>query len=214
MFNYEFEYLCLDMDDTLVRTRNYIEYNALFDTTNRPWILKELGFTSPQEFFLYLQSLDSTIKAPKQIADYIYNTVVSKNIFMLEALPTRLFNSLFMIPNEQLKHLKIVICTHRGFTEKGLEYTKKWLTKWNTNKINIADIHCIKSKEVPNKIEFLRDLYGPRNFRLIDDNPLYIEDNVAPNKEPEILLYNEHNKFKGYDNQSKLGYRNGIYLIK
>lgn len=61
------------------------------------------------------------------------------------------------------------ICTHRGYHDKGERYTRKSLSKH----LSLFDhIHCLSSREYPDKIAYLNEKYGEGTWILVDDNPV------------------------------------------
>lgn len=61
------------------------------------------------------------------------------------------------------------ICTHRGYHEKGERNTRKVLAPH----LSMFDhIHCLDSREHPDKIAFLDEKYGKGTYILVDDNPI------------------------------------------
>ncbi|EBY9527650.1 hypothetical protein D5P86_01545 [Salmonella enterica subsp. enterica serovar Infantis] len=61
------------------------------------------------------------------------------------------------------------VCTHRGYHDKGERYTRKALSKH----LSLFDhIHCLSSREYPDKIAYLNEKYGEGTWILVDDNPV------------------------------------------
>lgn len=87
--------------------------------------------------------------------------------FMLEANMRDYFiQTVAMLVREGFS---VGICTHRGYHAKGERYTRKALAKH----LSLFDhIHCLDSREHPNKIDYLNSVYGEGTWILVDDNPV------------------------------------------
>lgn len=87
--------------------------------------------------------------------------------FMLEANMRDYFiQTVAMLVREGFS---VGICTHRGYHAKGERYTRKALAKH----LSLFDhIHCLDSREHPNKIDYLNAVYGEGTWILVDDNPV------------------------------------------
>lgn len=82
------------------------------------------------------------------------------------------------------------ICTHRGYNEKGYDYTEQSL---RSHKIRhfFTDLHVINPLRVPDKVAYLNQTIG--EYRLLDDRPKYGAENSLPDN---VILFtqkwNEH----------------------
>lgn len=86
------------------------------------------------------------------------------------------------------------ICTHRGYHDKGERYTRKSLSKH----LSLFDhIHCLSSREHPDKIAYLNEKYGEGTWILVDDNPVTaVRDSftgvgIPPVLPKNVLLFNK-----------------------
>lgn len=86
------------------------------------------------------------------------------------------------------------ICTHRGYHDKGERYTRKSLSKH----LSLFDhIHCLSSREYPDKIAYLNEKYGEGTWILVDDNPVTaVRDSftgvgIPPVLPKNVLLFNK-----------------------
>lgn len=198
---YHKKHLIFDLDDTLVRTQDYITevMTIRFLELGKPHLLKIMLEHLKKEGGLTLDV---------EIRDYVFHEIIAKQRFMLEALPTRLFNYFFLIPGNIPKGTKVSVCTHRGYAKNGLTFSKRWFEKYKPV-INIEDFHCLDSKKTPDKIKYLKNLYG-NDFYLIDDNPFHDVINIHEEDE-NVLIYDECCKYKAYQKQHRLVFDNGIY---
>lgn len=188
--------IVFDMDDTLAQTSIYIR-----DLLFARWKLEKRD--DLVEVYNRHTAHEGQISITQpEIRQHIYE-ILSDPTFMLKVEPTRLFDRIFKTKGmyKLIKNKRVVITTHRGFHDVGKEYTEQWLKDHKADKY-IETVHCLNSTENPDKIQFLKKIYGD-DFILIDDNPLhdltkeYWED-------PRILIYNEYGDYPAYRNQNFL----------
>lgn len=193
-----------DMDDCLTKTQSYIHKRML------DYFVKEGMVEQLTEYKNLIKKDIKSLDFPKYYSDLIWKEVISDSTYMLNVKPTRLYTHFF---NECLDE-EVAICTHRGWNERGEELTKLWF-ELNNCKANIVDFHVIKSKEHPNKIEYLDSIYGDRNYILFDDNPLYDRSIIHPYND-KVRIFDEENKFKAYSNQKRIKFnpQTNSYLIE
>lgn len=198
---YQRKHLIFDLDDTLVRTQDYITavMTKRFLEMNKPHLLNLMISHLKKEGGLTLN---------KEIRDHIYHEVIAKERFMLEALPTRLFNYFFLVPGNIPKGIKVSLCTHRGFSKNGLKYSKNWIQQFNPI-TEIDKIHCLNSTHHPDKIKYLKNIYGD-DFYLIDDNPFHGVDKIYE-EDKNVIIYDECCTYNAYKKQNRLVFTNGIY---
>lgn len=79
------------------------------------------------------------------------------------------------------------VCTHRGYTDKGLQYTVKSLEKNNLQGL-ISRLHVIDPYKISDKLEYLNKAFGHNNFILVDDKPIFDKAKPLPNN---VLLQNQ-----------------------
>ncbi len=135
-----------DMDDTLCNTRSWMEKFASI-----------LGYTKFTPDLYHIERQD--------VPPHIIEFALSEARFMLDAEPIDI-----MIPTLHLLKCRghaLHICTHRGYHDKGIEYTDRWLTDRLVREF-FTDIHCIDGKEHPCKLKYLDTVSS--NYKLVDDN--------------------------------------------
>lgn len=200
---FDVDHLVFDMDDTLCATGVYIRtmLTRKFLSINREDLLLEMENHLKKE---------GGLTASKEIREFTYHEVISKDKYMLEAQPTMLFYHFFICHDYLPKNVKVHICTHRGFSENGKKYTEQWINRLSRRPI-VTDIHCLKSGTHANKLDYLKSVYGER-FLLIDDNPVYGLDKVH---EPlsNTLVYDTYGRYDAYKKQKRLVFLNGEYVV-
>jgi hypothetical protein len=143
--------LVLDVDDTMFDT-----HRAMRD------ILAQHGIShSASDGYI------STHNCPKEILD----TVLSEAKFMLEGRPLHgLGNFLQAICDS----VDLYICTHRGYTPNGDEYTAQQFRTYG------LDVFFPESRrlfldpsEYSSKVEFLNEYFDGHPYVLVDDRPVF-----------------------------------------
>lgn len=195
--------LLFDMDDTFTQTGNYFK-DHLMAVANH---LQDLGMVKE------LQSLEernvSTMNYPPKLKKIIDDQFVMPGDYMLHSVPTELgsHRAIKMLENflQQFKDVvELGICTHRGFHIHGEVFTRTWLQERMPESIVFDHIHCIDSKDHPNKIDYLREQHAGKHIVLVDDNPLGHQREDDHDHYPEILLYEKYNPLVGYGNMKKV----------
>lgn len=79
------------------------------------------------------------------------------------------------------------VCTHRGYSDKGHEYTVKSLEQNNLNGL-IGRLHVINPYEIADKLEYLHQVFGHDNFILVDDKPIFDQSRPLPSN---VLLQSQ-----------------------
>lgn len=188
--------IVFDVDDTLTQTSPYFA-ERIMEKAKRDG--KDDLIEAYQRHIKVEGQL--TFKHP-DMGPYIHAELGDPS-YMLNVKPTRLFDRLFKSKEMRgLIHKKnLSIATHRGFQEHGEKYTRQWLRERNTEKY-FTDIHCLDSKEHPDKVAYLKTIYGD-DFVLIDDNPFHDLTKVYW-EDKHIIIYNEYGNYPAYRNQNFL----------
>ncbi|UVD32138.1 hypothetical protein [Vibrio phage phiKT1028] len=157
-------HISFDMDDTLTATHSYIRDNLTPTTDDNLAAMQECD-----------ERGHAYINASKDLQTDIYHQILHPEEFMLKAGIARWVENHFEEFCELIADLKELghtfsICTHRGWTESGHQKTQTWLLEKCLNLFE--QIHCLDSKEVPCKLNYLQGIYGDR-FVIVDDNPYH-----------------------------------------
>lgn len=143
--------LVLDVDDTMFDT-----HRALRD------ILAAHGHAlSPAEGYI------STHNCPKDLLD----KVLSEARFMLEGKPLHGLESFL---TEVADEVDLYLCTHRGYTPLGEDYTNQQLTAYG-----IAEFFPVERRlfidpaSHKNKLDFLDTYFPDQPYLLVDDRPVF-----------------------------------------
>lgn len=189
--------LGLDMDDNMCDTNAYINQTLIsyFERCGFPERVKQV-----KELSLKM----STFEYPDDLRDLIWTLAIEPGSFMKYATPTDLVTGSFFSKLRALHHqskgrLLTVICTHRGFHDDAVQNTKFWLESHGPHGL-ITNVHAIKSKDHPNKLDFLQEMYPEFTIRLLDDNPFHDKDTIHP-KDDRVVIYDQINRFEAYKNQ-------------
>ncbi len=191
-------HLVFDMDDTLVDTDASIYQELITHTAHCPILTDEL--TTWRELGL------TTLQLSPTLLQVNIKNVLPSGTFMLGTIPSPLTactGALHAFLDKQVELGRIpAICTHRGFHEKGRDYTHQWIETNNLSKYFAEEhIHVINPREHGNKLTYLEKHYS--DFRLVDDNPLH--DIVTPHPhDPRLLVYPGIGRYAGYVNQRQV----------
>lgn len=193
--------LAFDMDDTLVRTGDYLHFNLrhLLKMESRPDLIAEIDELREKGY--------STMNYPLHLKELIDKHFVGTGQFMLDAQPSELcslkdISSLRDLLQEFQGIIIPLICTHRGFHEYGDQYTRVWIERRGLSTL-FGNVHCIDPQEHKDKIVYLKSLYPDDEIVLVDDNPLGRHDGVHEFRK-EILLYEEENPLTAYGEMKKI----------
>uniref|UniRef100_A0AAU8L0Q8 5'(3')-deoxyribonucleotidase n=1 Tax=Pantoea phage Survivor TaxID=3232176 RepID=A0AAU8L0Q8_9CAUD len=188
--------LALDADGTMTLTAKYLRLWAIEE-------FKRLDMHDALEYAL-AHPEQSTLLWPKYMRD-ITDQCVLQGDFMIHVEPSELVTKGLFDQLDKLQRrrthvaLDVVVCTHRGFHEKGESNTESWLKdhdKWGV----VEKVHAIDPAEHPNKLLFLEQHYPDHDIHLLDDNPLFRSNEVHP-RDDRLCIYSEEGNLPCYDNQ-------------
>lgn len=100
------------------------------------------------------------------------------------------------------KRVTLGLITHRGFHAEAEERTMDWLDRQKISYL-YEHIHVLDYREHPDKIAFLKKLYG-EDFYLVDDNPI-VSDSIIPHHKQLIIYTNGRKHLPRYSNQVRVG---------
>lgn len=169
------KHLILDLDSTIADTPGWVRNAAL----------NSYGRDDHRTKALFRMGVRNVaVQTNEEINGYAWN-LLSNGAFMVEADLAMPFASYYAKFLQLIKDIvaeghQLDICTHRGWHVRGRQYSESWLEATGIKKY-VTDLHCIRSKEHPNKLTFLHSLYGD-DFLLVDDDP-FNQGNVPGLKE-------------------------------
>lgn len=194
--NTNYKHIVFDMDDTLCNTSKFItdalEFAYLYeDNTDK---LNKLMHYRSKEI--------STFLYDKELRDDTWKYAISPLEFAFKAEPSKIVGRQFEIwlNEKRSQGIGVHICTHRGFMpdNKGTLYTEHWLGSRGIDYC-FDNLFVIKSSEHPNKLSYLEEALGTKDFLLVDDNPLHDPEKEHPH-DPRLIIYTGINKLPGYVN--------------
>lgn len=197
--------LAFDMDGTITKTAKLLREEGIREFHKRGMVEAiQYAIDNPE---------GSTLLWPQYMRD-ITDEIVREGTFMLRVEPTEivqqgLLNEIAVIRRMSWnKRLDTCVCTHRGFHDKGVEYTGQWLSQ--NDAIHVMDnIHAIDPSVHPNKLKFLEEVYPDHEIRLLDDNPLFRTD-VPHEYDERLCIVSEEGVVPGYANQNQFP---GVYTF-
>lgn len=194
--NTNYKHIVFDMDDTLCNTSKFIT-----DALEFTYLLEDKK-EKLAKLSAYRNANVSTFLYDKELRDDTWKYVISPMDFAFKASPSSIVDRNFEIWLNE-KHdqgIGVHICTHRGFMpdNKGKVYTEHWLGSRGIHYC-FDNLFVIKSSEHPNKLTYLEEALGTKDFLLVDDNPLHDPEKVHPH-DPRLIIYTGINKLPGYVN--------------
>lgn len=194
--NTNYKHVVFDMDDTLCNTSKFIT-----DTLEFTYLFEEKS-DKLDKLAQYRDKNVSTFLYDKELRDDTWKYAISPLDFAFKAAPSDIVNRQFEVwlNEKRSQGIGVHICTHRGFMpdDKGRLYTGHWLGCRGIDYC-FDNLFVIKSSEHPNKLSYLEEALGTKDFLLIDDNPLHDPEELHP-RDPRLIIYTGINKLPGYAN--------------
>ena len=213
--------IVFDMDDVVSNTNKYFlqrllkHLSGLTDPTPleseicRHIVLHE-GFST---LLFQHQTKEIYPELHDAFRQLIWDVCMKDNTYMLEVelnTPIVRYIKHDLAPRlDVLEHVKLHICTHRGFTDVGENYTRQWLEKCHLN--CFENVFALDSKVHPNKLDFLDQQFGD-DYILVDDNPIHT-DVVLP-KNDKLIIYTGINDLPQFKEQNQVKYFAAIHGIE
>lgn len=195
-------HLIFDFDNTLTRSDQYFKHTLI------DYFLETRDYDNLE--YLAAHAEDNVFELPQNFIDIVREKAIKRELYMLEASPTKLYRYYFLTPGNLNSRTKVSICTNRGITPNGMAKSTQWLKTFKPC-CQIEDIHMLDPRKTPSKLDYLSNVYG-NDFLLIDDDPFYDISKVHE-KDHRVAVYEEETKYVAYQNQNKIVFDGKFYRV-